>query len=207
MKKPVVVDDQTLRQAADMLRAGGVVAFPTETYYGLAVDPFNERAVARLYEVKQRPHQRPILVLVRYPEDLSKLVTDIPPLYGDLMQSFWPGPLTLVFPANAHCSPLLTGGTGTVGVRQSPHPVARRLLEVFGGPITATSANLSGQPAATTAQQAAQFFGDQVDLVLDGGVTPGGCGSTLVGIRGDTLYCVRPGKVDFSRIKQLEEKI
>lgn len=202
MSSVVAVSPATLRQAAHLLRQGGVVAFPTETYYGLAVDPWNTEAVERLYRVKQRSRQLPVLVLIAGLEQLPQVAIALPRAYQALIARFWPGPLTVVCPARSELSALLTGGTGTIGVRQSPHPVARQLLAAFGGPLTATSANLSGAPAAITAAQVASLLPAGVDLILDGGDTPGGSGSTLVGLRDATLYCLREGKIPFAQIQE-----
>ncbi|MGD9950359.1 MAG: L-threonylcarbamoyladenylate synthase [Desulfobulbus sp.] len=203
MNRDASLSDSTIQRAANILRAGGVVAFPTETYYGLAVDPFNEKAVDRLYQIKQRSRKLPILLLVENIRQLPLVALSIPVPYQKLIHHFWPGSLSLVFPAQTRCSSLLTGGTDTIALRLSPHPVAHRLLAAFGGPITATSANISGKPAAITAQQVEAFFGDQVDLIVDGGTTPGGQGSTLVGLRDEALICIRQGKVDFSLVQAI----
>ncbi len=203
MSTAPLVTEAEFQSAARVLRSGGVVAFPTETYYGLAVDPFHQRAVSRLYQIKQRPGHLPILLLVKDTDQLPMVARSIPPLYRVLIRRFWPGSLSLVFPAQSSCSSLLTGGTGTIAVRQSPHPVAQRLLTTFSGPITATSANISGQPAATTALEVHQTFGTLVDLIIDGGTTPGGLGSTLVEIREGNLCCLRQGKVDFSLVLEV----
>ncbi|MDD2465868.1 MAG: L-threonylcarbamoyladenylate synthase [Desulfobulbus sp.] len=201
MSQNVVPSESTFQHAAAILRAGGVVAFPTETYYGLAVDPFNEKAVDRLYRIKQRSRKLPILLLVENAHQLPQVAKAIPALYRELIRHFWPGALSLVFPAQARCSLLLTGKTGTIAVRQSPHPVAHRLVTAFGAPVTATSANISGKPAAITAQQVVDFFADRVDLVVDGGITPGGQGSTLVGVQDGVLCCLRQGKIEFSLVQ------
>ncbi len=177
------------------------MAFPTETYYGLAVDPFNPAALDRLFAVKRRPRAMPILVLVSGLEQLHLLASDLPPVYDALIRCFWPGPLTLIFPALATLPEQLTGGTGTVGIRRSPLSAANRLLTAFGGPITATSANLSGRPAALTAIEVHRVFGDGLDCILDGGATPGGSGSTLVGIRDADLHCLREGQIPFAQVR------
>jgi len=195
--------ETTFRRAALILRAGGVVAFPTETYYGLAVDPFNEQAVDRLYAIKKRSRKLPILLLVQNIHQLSLVAASIPAIYQVLIRHFWPGSLSLVFPAHPGCSAHLTGGTATVAARQSPHPIANSLLEAFGGPVTATSANISGKPAATTASEVATFFASSVDLIIDGGTTPGGKGSTLVSLQEGVVSCLRQGKVDFSLVQEV----
>ena len=203
MNNIVAVSKATYLRAVDILRRGGVVAIPTETYYGLAVDPFNQEAVERLYGIKQRSRQLPILVLVDGAPQLSQVVISVPDIFTRLIALFWPGPLTLVFQAHSDICAQLTGGTGTVGVRHSPHPVANRLIHLHGRPVTATSANISGMPPAVTAQQVHQIFGGQVDLVLDGGATPGGQGSSLVGLHESELCCLREGRIPFSLVQQV----
>lgn len=177
------------------------MAFPTETYYGLAVDPFRSQALERLFQVKRRRKELPILVLVGETDQVPLLAREVPQVFHRLIERFWPGPLTLVCPALPALSPLLTGDTGTVGLRQSPNETANRLIKTFGGPVTATSANISGFPAAVTADGVARIFADEIDLILDGGTTPGGKGSTLVGIEGASLRCLREGKIDFADVQ------
>lgn len=177
------------------------MAFPTETYYGLAVDPFNPLALERIFRAKLRPHNLPILVLVAEISQLHLLTDAMPPVYFRLIDHLWPGPLTLVCPALPSLPVRLTGGTGTVGIRQSPHPIARALLAAFGGPLTATSANVTGFPAAVAADEVARMFPTGLDLILDGGSTPGGSGSTLVGVHGTELRCLREGKIPFSVVQ------
>lgn len=184
-----------------LLRQGGVVAFPTETYYGLAVDPWNSEAVERLYRIKQRDRQLPVLLLVAGVAQVPLVAASLPAAYQPLIARFWPGPLTLICPARDELM-LLTGGTGTIGVRHSPHPVATQLLAAFGGPVTATSANLSGMPAAVNAAQVQRMLAAGVDLIFDGGDTPGGSGSTLVGLHGAALRCLREGKIPFAQIQE-----
>ncbi len=188
-------------RAAAVLKQGGLVAFPTETYYGLAVDPFNEKALERLFRVKKRSQLKPVLLLISKPAQLDILIEAVPRQYPALMKHFWPGPLTLIFPAKKNLLELVTGKTPTVGVRQSPHPVAKELLLSFGGPLTATSANLSGSEAAVCAAEVDSFFGAAVDLILDGGKTPGGKGSTLVTCEEGNLKCIREGCIPFQDIK------
>lgn len=194
-------DAAGLGEAVRLLRRGGLIAFPTETYYGLGVDPLNIGALQRLFAVKQRKPEKPVLVLVAGEEQVPVLAADVPAPFRRLMARFWPGPLTLVCPARPTLPALLTGGTGTIGIRHSPHPLANRLLHAFGGPTTATSANRSGCPPATTAAEVKNAFGAEVDLVLDGGTTPGGAGSTLVACSPDQqLCCLREGKIAFGDI-------
>ena len=174
------------------------MAIPTETFYGLAVDPANEAAVSKLFELKRRPETKPVLVLIANITQLTPLVESTPDLYQELMTEFWPGPLTLVFPARDTVSSLLTAGTGTIGIRHSPHPVALELIELLGAPITATSANLSGRPSAVSAQEVTKMFGGQLDLVLDGGTSEGQLPSTVVRVVEGRCCVEREGVVDLA---------
>jgi len=200
--RPSAVSGREIEKAASLLRAGGIVAYPTETYYGLGADPFNAQALARLFQVKNRPAVKPVLVLVAEPGQIGLLAREISATALRLMDRFWPGPLTLVLPALPSLSPLLTGGTGTVGVRLSPHPVAAALLRAVGSPLTATSANRSGQDPARTAGEVRAAFGSEVDLVLDGGKTPGKKGSSLIGVSGSQVTCIREGCISFADVLQ-----
>lgn len=186
----------SLARASITLRQGGIVAFPTETYYGLAVDPFCELAVARLFQVKRRPADKPLLLLIDRMEQLQEVAAEIPPQYRELMTKFWPGPLTLIFPANKNLSGLVTGNTGTVGVRISPHPMARQLIRAAGKPITATSANISSLLPAKTAHEVLTMFQDKLDYILDGGETAAGLCSTIIGLAGGQLTLIRRGQID-----------
>ncbi len=192
--------DLDYRRAASFLAQGKIVAFPTETFYGLAVDPFNEQALTALFRLKGRALQKPLLVLVQNEGQLLELTDSVPPAFRPLMKSFWPGPLTLVFPAKTGLSSMLIGKSGGIGIRISPHPVAQRFGQLWGGPITATSANLSGMAAARTADEVRHFFGDGVSCILDGGQTPGGMSSTVVGFNHGKLQLLRAGAVDFSTL-------
>ena len=182
-------------RAITILDNGGIVAFPTETYYGLGVDPYSQEALKRLFFIKKRPLNMPILVLVDGLEMLYELVDSIPDFYLPLMEQYWPGPLTLLFPARKHLSEFLTGGTETIGIRRSPNPLVDRLLRIWGKPITATSANISGELPATNVAAVAQSFGDSIDYIIDGGNTPGGKCSTIIGCTQGRLKLVRPGQL------------
>ena len=195
-----------LNVAVAVLNGGGVVAFPTETYYGLAVDPFNPLALNHLFSLKQRDVGKPILTLVDDRDSLATLVLEIPAPYEPLMEELWPGPLTLIFPAKVNLPALLTAGTSTVGVRQSSHPFARQLLRAFGRPITATSANISGQAAAVSPYEVKSQFGNKIDMIFDGGRTPGIGGSTIVGLEGDRLKLIREGAIPFRDILRISQR-
>jgi L-threonylcarbamoyladenylate synthase len=188
----------SIPKAVAVLQRGGLVAFPTETYYGLAVDPECEAAVSKLFQVKRRQAHKPLLLLIDRSEQLTDLVSMVPEKYLDLMNTYWPGPLTLVFPARENLSRMLTGDTGTIGIRISPHPLARELIRTLGKPVTATSANLSGGTPAKTADEVLEMFQEKVDYILDGGATPAGLCSTVVGLEHGNLIILREGQLDAS---------
>jgi L-threonylcarbamoyladenylate synthase len=188
-------DPAVLRRAADLLRRGGVIAFPTETFYGLGADALQPAAVARVRRLKGRPDDKPLLLLVDSIAMVESLVTAITPAARALMARHWPGALTLVLPARARVPLEVTAGTGTVGVRLSPHAVARGLVTALGHPVTAPSANVAGAPAPTTVVAALAGLGDGVDLALDAGQTPGGPASTILDVHSDPPRVIRQGAV------------
>ncbi len=194
-------------RAVDCLRSGKIVAFPTESYYGLAVDPDNDSAVRRLYGAKCREKDKPLLLLVENIAQLDNIAEEIPKEYLPLMKKYWPGPLTLVFPAKPGVSQLITGSSGTVGVRISPHPIAQHLVQGMGKAITATSANISGHPPARSAPEVARMFGDDVDYIIDGGIADAGSCSTVLGLKKGRLVVIRQGLVDLSEELAVHRKL
>ena len=182
-----------IEKAAQWILQGKVVAFPTETFYGLGADALDAEALQKIFRVKQREEDKPLLLLVADQAWLSGLVRDIPPRAGPLMERFWPGPLTLVFEASPHLPSLLTANTGKIGLRISSHPVAQALVRVVGRAITATSANVSGQPAASEAGEVFRSLGKRVGVILDGGKTAGGLGSTVVDVSGASPKIILQG--------------
>ncbi len=198
--KKVISMSAIIDRAVNIIRRGGIVAFPTETSYGLAVDYENEKALEKLYRIKQRSHEKALLVLVESREQLFQLVTFVPDEYRILMDRFWPGPLTLIFPARNELSTVLTGGSGTIGVRISPHPLATRLVNSYGKPLTATSANLSGKSPAKSAGEIRKIFKERVDFILEEDTDlPGNC-STIVGIQNRKLKILRNGVLDLTQM-------
>jgi len=183
------------QKAVNVLKAGGLVAFPTESFYGLAVNIMDPVAIQRLFEVKGRGPDQPILLLLSSVSDLERYAGRVSPAARQLIRQFWPGGLTLIFEAAQDLSPLLTAGTGKIGLRLSSHPPATGLAQAFGKPITGTSANLSGQPSISSAQAVLDSLGDQVDLVLDGGQTKGGLGSTILDVTMDPPRILREGLI------------
>ena len=198
----------SISQAVNVLKQGGIVAFPTETCYGLAVDPYNSDALRRLYEIKKRGDNKPLLILIDDISQLKQCVTEIPDLYEPLMDEFWPGPLTLIFPAVSELPSLLTGGGATVAIRRSPHPIAKLLVKCAGIPLTATSANLSGEPPALCVSDCREIFGDSVDYIVDIGEIGRDTFSTIVGIEESKLTILRDGVLDLvERIKQINGEL
>lgn len=187
------------RQVASVLQRSGLVAIPTETFYGLGVNPFDARALDRLRAVKGREDEKPILVLVASINDLSAFVEQVSPAASLLIEGFWPGPLTILFPARASLPRALTAGTGLVGMRLSScRPLCELLTRV--GPLTGTSANRAGAAPARTAEAVQQALGDAVDLIFDAGPTPGGLPSTVVDAH-HSLRIVREGAIERSVIE------
>ena len=184
-----------LHEAAAVLRAGGLVAFPTETFYGLGAAALDPGAVRRVFEIKGRPDGKPVLVLVDSIAMLDAVALEVPPRARTLMAAHWPGALTLVFRARSEVPAEVTAGTGTVGVRLSAHAVARALVTALGQPITAPSANPSGSTPPTTGAAVLAHFGGRLDLLLDGGATTGGEPSTVLDVTVDPPRVVRAGAV------------
>ena len=193
-------DDAAVHLAARLIRQGGVVVFPTTGLYGLGADAFDNEAIERVFTVKQRPPGKPVLILVRETGDLGSLVTEVSPAAHRLVDRFWPGRVTLVFSASARVSPLLTGGTGKIGIRVVKHPVAAALLDGVGGPITATSAHRAGAPPCADIDDLDPGVAAAVDLVLDGGTLAGGAGSTVVDVSEGDFRILREGAVTAAEI-------
>jgi L-threonylcarbamoyladenylate synthase len=192
---PAHPDPDVLAAAAVVLRGGGLVAFPTETVYGLGADALSEAAVRRIYGAKGRPGDNPLIVHVDSLEAASKVAAWIPPLARQLAEQWWPGPLTLVLEADPSVPAITTGGLATVALRVPSHPVALALLHAAAVPIAAPSANRSGRPSPTSAQHVLDDLGDMVDLIIDGGTCGVGLESTVVDARGETPTVLREGAV------------
>ena len=193
-------DEEKLAEAVRVLREGGVVAFPTETFYGLGADARNEAAVEKIFRIKGRNFRNPLSVIVANDREVIPLVEKIPAAATILMQTFWPGPLTLIFRAAPSVSSRLTGGTGKIGIRVSSHPIARFLAAGLAGPLTATSANPSGGPECSSADAVIRTLGDLPDAVIDGGETPGGAGSTILDVTVFPPRILREGAIPRSLI-------
>jgi L-threonylcarbamoyladenylate synthase len=197
------MDPALLETAAALLRSGGLVAFPTETVYGLGAVAFNETAVARIFEAKQRPRFDPLIVHVCEPDQLSRLCASVPAAARTLIDRFWPGPLTLVLPKALGVPDLVTAGLPTVAVRMPRHPLALELIRRTGAPLAAPSANPFGHVSPTTAQHVLDHLAGKVDLVLDGGPCPVGVESTIVSFASGSPALLRHGGLPLEEIEAL----
>jgi L-threonylcarbamoyladenylate synthase len=193
---PDVIDD-----AIDVLSSGGLVIIPTDTVYGVAASPLRPDGVARLYMAKGRPLDRAIPVLVSSFEGATHLVRDVDPVSRKLMERFWPGPLTIVLPAQSWLPEEIVRDTGSVGLRMPDHRVALELISRCGGALATTSANRSNMPETTTASSAAGELGETVDLVIDGGATPGGIASTVVRVTDGQIEILRQGALSSAELE------
>jgi tRNA threonylcarbamoyl adenosine modification protein (Sua5/YciO/YrdC/YwlC family) len=200
---PDLLRGEPLRQGVAVLRRGGVLGLPTETFYGLAVDAFDVHAVSRLDRLKGRPEHSPVLLLVADLDQVRQVARELPRAFGALSQRFWPGPLTLVVPAADRLPEGITGGTGTVGLRVPGHSLPRRLAAALGHPITGVSANRHGEPPCRTAGEVAEVFGEGLDLILDGGPTSGGAPSTVVDLTGPEPRVLRAGAIPSTALDAL----
>jgi L-threonylcarbamoyladenylate synthase len=195
-------DHDLIIEAGKIILSQGIVIFPAQCLYGVAANALDPKAVRKVFNIKQRPKNNPILVLIQDKNDLKTLVKKIPPQAEILMDQFWPGNLTLVFEAADHISTLLTANTGKIGIRVPGHPIARALVNQVQGPVTGTSANLSGQPGCSLVTQLPKTMVQAADLILDAGPLKGGTGSTLVDVTTDPLCILRQGVVTDKEIRQ-----
>ncbi|MBI5887894.1 MAG: threonylcarbamoyl-AMP synthase [Deltaproteobacteria bacterium] len=199
--KPIILAAASpLGKAVEIFKNGGVVAYPTETFYGLGVDPFNEKAVKRLFSLKGREKGKPVSLIIKDRAMLDAVAEAVPPIAERLMKKYWPGPLTIIFKASRGLPSSVTGSTGTIGVRVSSGAAAKRLMNALSSPLTATSANPSGSPASASAGQVVDYFNGNIDLLIDGGTLQGSSGSTIVDVTGDEPRIVREGEVPSGEI-------
>jgi L-threonylcarbamoyladenylate synthase len=198
---PEEPEPSLLRQAVQCLLDGGVILYPTETFYGLGADYANESALKKLFFIKERDAAKPVLLLIQDSSWLHRLAASVPAAVATLAGHFWPGPLTLIVPASPQLSTFITGVGPTVGIRISSNPVARQLLALFKTCITSTSANLSGDSSPTSIKQIPLKLLNAVDLVIDAGETPGGKPSTVLDVSSVPFHLVREGAVPFADIK------
>jgi L-threonylcarbamoyladenylate synthase len=198
---PEAPQRDALQEAAKWIRTGGLVALPTDTLYGLAADPFRADAVARVFTVKGRAEGHPLPLIAADADQIAARLSPLSPVAERLAAKFWPGPLTLLIPAPAALVRDVTGGTGRVAVRVPAHDIARAICRAADRPITATSANRSGQPATADPAEVERALGDDIDLLIDTGPTRGGAPSTIVDVTGATPRLVRAGAVSWEDIQ------
>lgn len=190
---PVHPDASMIREAARIIQAGGIIIFPTRTLYGLGADANNPAAIRRLFQIKRRDPEKPISILIKSRKALASIVENIPPAAVPLMDRFWPGRITLIFQVIADAFPMLTAGTGKIGIRIPEHLVTLSLVSALSHPITATSANYSGSSGVSRIKDLSEEFLNQVDLILDAGPLNGGIGSTVVDVTTDPPTLLREG--------------
>ncbi len=196
-------DNQAIHRAAEIIRRGGIVAFPTETVYGLGADAFHPLAVARIFEVKRRPYFDPLIVHVANPSNVEELAKEIPSNATKLIERFWPGPLTVVLLKEEDIPDIVSAGLPTVAIRMPNHPMALALIKECKCPIAAPSANPFGYLSPTTAEHVRDQLGDQVDLILDGGPCPVGVESTILSFLEEKPRLLRPGGVSLEEIESV----
>jgi L-threonylcarbamoyladenylate synthase len=197
-----IVEEEIIAKAIEILTGGGIIAYPTETFYGLGADATNEKSIGKIFVAKGRDFKNPVSLIIGQSDDIDPLVRDVPETAKKLMAGFWPGALTIVFYAADHVSPMLTAGTGKIGLRISSHPFASKLAQKIKKPLTATSANLSGAPECSLASEVLDQIGDHVDAIVDQGKTRGGKSSTLVDVTKNPPVIIRDGAISRQAIEQ-----
>ena len=184
-----------LTRAAEILASGGIIAYPTETFYGLGADATNEKAIQKIFAIKGRDFKNPVSLIISQTDDIYPLVQDVPQTAKTLIAAFWPGALTIVFFAANKVSPLLTAGSGKIALRVSSHPGARGIVQKLKRPLTATSANLTGAPECVSAADVALQLGDKIDTIIDLENTPGTKGSTIIDVTCTPPVILREGAI------------
>lgn len=195
-------DPGVILNAAEIIRGGGVVVFPTRSIYGMAANAFDNAAVDRIFRIKKRPSRKPLLLLIKNRDDLLQLVRHVPPPAQKLMDRFWPGRLTIIMDAVESLPKRLTAGTGRIGIRLTAHPVAKSLIAAVGSPITGTSANLSGKPGCSQVSRLHSAVARKVDMILDAGVLEEGVGSTVVEVTNEEVLMLREGSISSEELRE-----
>ena len=191
-----------LEHAAELIKQGKIVVFPTETVYGIGTNGLDEQAVKKLYEVKQRPLNKPISLLVSNMEMVNEIAKDITETEYKIMEKFFPGPLTIILKKKEIVPDIVTAGQPTVGVRMPSGEIARNLVEIAGVPIAAPSANISGKPSGTNLQEIKKYFEGKVDYCIDGGESELGLSSTIVQVVNEKIQILRDGIITLEQINQ-----
>ncbi len=188
-------ESDLIARAAKILRNGGVIGYPTETVYGVGCSTYIDHAVNRVYDLKHRDKSKAMILIAADILQVSDIVDEIPDAAEKLMENFWPGPLTIVFNTSSALKDFEFGRSKTIAIRIPDNPICLSLLKFTGFPLVSTSANISGQPAATTAQEVVNYFGDQLDLVIDGGITPSTDPSTVIDVTRNPARIIREGAI------------
>jgi len=196
-------DTKTLEEAKDILRAGGLVVFPTDTVYGLAGHAYLPKAVERIYQVKERPMGKAIPLLLAGSEQVQEVASDVPPVAYRFMEAFWPGGLTIILPKSHRVPDVVTAAGATVALRTPDHPFVLALIQALGAPLATTSANVSGHPPATTAREALYELGGRIELIIDGGTCFGGVASTVLDLTVSPPRVLREGAVAREMIRRV----
>ena len=200
-------EDRAMVLAAEVIQAGGVVVYPTDTLYGLGANAWNPEAVYRIQAIKRRPEPKPLLVIVHSSRAALDLTDEVTGAGRSLMASFWPGPLTLLFRCGAHVPGAVTQGSGKIGIRVPANKLCLRLTELAGCPVTSTSANISGEAVPGKVLEIERALGPGVDLFIDGGVLPGALPSTLVDVSGPVPRLLREGVIPYEELKRVVSNI
>lgn len=188
-----------IKEAARIIKKGGLVVFPTETVYGLGCNALNKKAVTKIFKVKKRDRGKPLLILIGQKSDLKKYVKTITPVARKLIKQCWPGPLTLIFEKSRIIPSVVTAGSGKVAIRLSPNKIVRALIKQSGAPLIGTSANLSGHENIINPEMVIRQFDNKVDMIIDGGRTGRGRASTVVDATGEKLVILRQGRLKIIR--------
>lgn len=197
------IDENILRQAANIIKSGGLVAFPTETVYGLGANGLDEDAVKKIYIAKERPQDNPLILHVSSMDEVSKLVDKIPEEARLCMDKFWPGPLTIILNRSKLVPDIITAGLDSVAIRMPNNPIALKLIEMANTPIAAPSANTSGSPSPTKANHVIEDLNGKINMIIDGGSAEVGLESTILDLTGDTPSILRPGGITLEQLRQV----
>ncbi len=202
----LILTENEIAQAALLLKEGNVVAFPTETVYGLGASIFQPDAIARIFQVKGRPQDNPLIAHVSSYEQIQRIAHEIPPIFNLLAEALFPGPLTVVLKRRQDVPSIVSAGLDTIALRMPSHPIARQLIEALGEPIVAPSANISGIPSATRCSHVIDDFDGKIAAVIDGGSTQFGIESTVISLVGPIPVLLRPGAISVERIEQVIQR-
>ena len=203
-KKPQM---KKIQECVSILRKGGIVAFPTETVYGLGADGLNPNAIKKIFKAKKRPSDNPLIYHISNKDDIKKFAKHIPPNTKKLIEKFWPGPLTLVLKKSSQIPKIATGGLNTIAIRMPSHKIALSLIDLLGNPIVAPSANLFGKPSPTLATHVFDDLNGKIDAIIDGGNSVIGIESTILDLSTNTPTLLRPGKISYSELKKILKKV